>query len=135
MNTLLQDLRFGFRQMRRSPGFAATAVLILALGIAANVIVFAVLQAMILQPLDVPRADRVITFAPHASGYPVFSYPEVRDVRDGSTVFSAVAAEAMQVFGLEADGATEPVWGSEVSGQYFEAIRHQAIHGTSAAAL
>jgi predicted permease len=122
MNTLLQDLRFGFRQMRRSPGFAATAVLILALGIAANVIVFAVLQAMILQPLDVPRADRVITFAPHASGYPVFSYPEVRDVRDGSTVFSAVAAEAMQVFGLEADGATEPVWGSEVSGQYFEAI-------------
>ncbi len=122
MRALVQDVRFALRQMRRSPGFVLTAVLILALGIAANVIVFGVLQTMILKPLDVPRPDRVITFAPHASGYPVFSYPEVRDVRDEGTVFSAVAAEAIQVFGLEADGMTEPVWGSEVSGQYFEAI-------------
>ena len=48
MNTLLQDLRFALRQMRRSPGFAITAVLILALGIAVNVIVFGVVQALIL---------------------------------------------------------------------------------------
>ena len=96
--------------------------MILALGIAANVIVFAVIQAMLLQPLDIPKADRVFTFAPHASGYPVFSYPEVRDVRDGNTVFSAVAAESMQVFGLEVGGAAQPVWGSEVSGQFFEAL-------------
>ncbi|RXH54426.1 ABC transporter permease [Granulicella sibirica] len=129
MNTLFQDVRFALRQMRRSPGFAATAVLILALGITANVVVFAVLQAMILEPLDLPRADRVFTFAPHVSGYPVFSYPEVRDVREGSTVFSAVAAEAMQVFGLEFDGSTEPVWGSEVSGQYFEALGIQPFLG------
>ena len=122
MNTLLQDLRFAFRQMRRSPGFSITAVLILALGVAANVIVFGVLQTMILQPLNVPRADRLITFAPHESGYPAFSYPEVRDVRDNGTVFSAVAAVAMQVFGLEADGVTKAVWGCEVSGQYFRAL-------------
>jgi len=120
--TLLQDLRFAVRQMRRSPGFAATAVLILTLGIAANVIVFGVLQAMILQPLDVPNPDRVMTFAPHVADYPIFSYPEVRDVRDGNTVFSAVAADTIDLFGLEANGATRPVWGYEVSGQYFEVV-------------
>jgi predicted permease len=122
MNTLLQDLRLALRQMRRSPGFAITAVLILALGIAANVIVFGVLEAIILQPINVPRADRVITFSPLDHGYPAFSYPEVRDVRDDSTAFSAVGAEAMNVFGLEANGTTQPVWGEEVSGQYFEAV-------------
>jgi len=47
MNNLLQDLRFALRHLRRSPGFAVTAVLILALGIAANVIVFGVLELSI----------------------------------------------------------------------------------------
>ncbi len=122
MTSLLQDLRFALRQMRHSPGFAFTAVLILALGIAANVIVFGVLQAMILRPLDVPHPDRVMTFAPHVADYPIFAYPEVRDVRDGNTVFSAVAADTIQLFGLEADGVTRPVWGYIVSGQYFEVV-------------
>jgi predicted permease len=122
MSTLLQDLRFALRQIRRSPGFTVTSVLILTLGIAANVIVFGVLQAIILQPINVPRPDRVITFSNLNHGYPAFSYPEVRDVRDQGTVFSAVAAEAMNVFGLEANGTTQPVWGEEVSGQYFETV-------------
>jgi predicted permease len=129
MHTLLQDLRFAIRQVRRSPGFTATAVLILALGISANVIVFGVLQALILQPLDIPHVERAVTFARHAAGYPVYSYPEVRDVRNDSTVFSAVAAEAMEVFGLEVNGATKPVWGSEVSGQYFAAVGIQPFLG------
>ena len=122
MTILLQDLRFALRQMRRSPGFAVTAVFTLALGIAANVIVFGVLQAVILRPIDVPHADRVMTLARTDSTYPIFSYPEVRDVRDGNTVFSAVAAWSLDVFGLEADGATRPVWGCLVSGQYFEVV-------------
>ncbi len=120
-DSLLQDLRFALRQMRRSPGFALTAVLILALGIAANVIVFGVLQALVLRQLDVPHADRVMTLQPKDGG-PFVSYPEVRDVRDGNSVFSAVAAYEMQDFGLEANGVTRPVWGCEVSGQYFEVV-------------
>jgi len=92
------------------------------LGIAANVIVFGVLQAIILQPINVPRPDRVVTFSHLNHGYPEFSWPEVRDVRDDSTVFSAVAAESMSVFGLDNNGFTQPVWGEEVSGQYFEVV-------------
>src|SRR6266481_6199586 len=121
LDSLLQDLRFALRQMRRSPGFALTAVLILALGIAANVIVFGVLQALVLRSLDVPHADRVMTLQPKHGG-PFVSYPEVRDVRDENTVFSAVAAFEIQDFGLEANGVTRPVWGTEVSGQYFEVV-------------
>lgn len=54
--------------------------------------------------------------------YPIFAYPEVRDVRDGNTVFTAVAADTIEIFGLEADGVTRPVWGYIVSGQYFEVV-------------
>jgi predicted permease len=122
MTTLLQDLRFALRQMRRSPGFALTAVFTLALGIAANVIVFGVLQALILRPIDVPHASQVMTLGHKVQTYPFFSFPEVRDVRDGNTVFSAVAAMMIQNFGLEANGTTRPVWGCEVSGQYFEVV-------------
>ncbi len=122
MHTLLQDLRFAVRQIRRSPGFAITAVLILALGIAANVIIFGVLQALILQPLDVPHPDRVMTLTNTESGFPAFSYPEVRDVRDDNTVFSAVAAFGPGDFGLEANGVARPVLGYYVSAQYFEVV-------------
>ena len=122
MTTLLQDLRFALRQMRRSPGFAFTAVLTLALGIAANVIVFGVLDALVLRPIDVPHAEQVMTLAHKNQTYPFFSYPEVRDVRDGNTVFSAVAADMIDNFGLEADGVTRPIWGAQVSGQYFEVV-------------
>src|SRR6266436_2280699 len=121
LDSLLQDLRFALRQMRRSPGFALTAVLILALGIAANVIVFGVLQALVLRQLDVPHADRVMTLQPKDAG-PFVSNPEMRDVRDSNTVFSAVAAYEFQDFGLEANGITRPVWGCAVSGQYFEVV-------------
>jgi hypothetical protein len=80
-----------------------------------------VLQALILRPLDVPHADRVMTLQPKHGG-PFVAYPEVRDLRDGNTVFSAVAAFEVQDFGLEANGVTRPVWGCEVSGQYFEVV-------------
>jgi predicted permease len=118
---LLQDFRFALRALRKNPGFALSAVLILALGIAANVIVFGVLQAFVLRPLDVPHADRVMDLQPTDSG-PFLSYPEMRDVRDGNSVFSAVAAVEAQEFGLEANGVTRPVWGCEVSGQYSEVV-------------
>ena len=119
---MLQDLRFALRQIRRAPGFAASATLTLSLGIAANVIVLGVMQALILRPLDVPHPDRVMTLARTSQSYPIFGYPEVRDVRDTNTTFSSVAAFTVAEFGLEANGASRPVWGYEVSGEYFELL-------------
>jgi len=122
MNNLLQDLRFAIRQMLRSPGFAFTAVLTLALGIAANVIVFGVLDSLILRPLDVPHAEQVWQLGTTVLAYPVFSYPEARDIRDGNSVFSAVAGDVGQVFGVESDGNTSVMWGLEAGGQYFDVL-------------
>jgi predicted permease len=122
MSGIGQDVAFALRQMRRSPGFAVTAVLTLALGIAANVFVFGVVQALFLRPMDVPHADRVMTLARTNQTYPIFAYPEVRDVRDANTVFAAVAAWGVDNFALEANGLTRPVWGCPVSGQYFEVL-------------
>jgi len=129
LDNLLRDFQFSLRQMWRAPGFAITAVLILALGIAANVIVFGVLQTMILQPLNVAHPEQVKTFAQREGGFPANTLPEIRDVRDGNTVFSAVAGEQMQVFGLDANGETRSVWGDEVSGQYFEVVGIQPFLG------
>ena len=78
LDNLFRDLQFAARQIRRSPGFTFTAVLILTLGIAANVIVFGLLQGVVLAPLDVPRPDRVVTFAPQDGAYPIAAFPEVR---------------------------------------------------------
>jgi predicted permease len=129
MTSLLQDLRFALRQMTRSPGFALTAVFTLALAITANVIVFGVLQALLLRPIEVPHAEKVMTLAHRGQPYPFFSYPEVRDVRDGNTVFSAVAADMIDNFGVEANGTSRPIWGCEVSGQYFEVVGIQPFLG------
>src|SRR5271165_2955265 len=122
LELLLQDLRLALRQLRRSPGFAITTVLILALGITANVIVFGVLQAMVLRSLDVPHPDRVMQLQRTSQTYPSISYPEVRDVRDDNSVFSGVAAFVIEDFGLEHNGATRRSWGYLVSGQYFEVV-------------
>jgi predicted permease len=129
MSTLLQDLRFAIRQMRRSPGFAATAVITLALGIGANVVVFGVLQALVLRSIDAPHADRIMTMQPNEKGNLNLSWSEVKDVRDSNTVFSAIAADRIMDFGLEARGVTHPVWGYEVSGQYFEVVGIQPAMG------
>jgi len=120
---LLQDVRFALRTLRKNPGFALTAIFTLALGIAANIIVFGVLQALVLRPIDIPHPERVMTLEPTNKDRGMFfAYPEVRDVRDMNSVFSAVAADTVRSFGLEANGATRQVWGYEVSGQYFEVL-------------
>jgi predicted permease len=128
METVVQDLRLATRQMLRSPGFAITAVLTLTLGITANLIVFGVLQALVLRPIDVPQADKVMSLQ-GSHNATNFSYPEFRDIRDDNSVFSALAADRVIDLGLEANGGTHSVWGYEVSGEYFEVLNIKPLLG------
>ena len=80
MITLLQDLRFALRQLRKSPGFTFVALVTLALAIGANALVFGVLNALILRPLNVPQAESLFVIQ-HGSDSGWHSYPDYLDLR------------------------------------------------------
>jgi hypothetical protein len=79
--SILSDIRFAFRKLRHSPGFAITAILTLAFGIGANVVVLSVLNTLILKPLDLPHAKRLYTIARKNHGDDNQSYPDYLDYR------------------------------------------------------
>jgi len=128
MQTLWQDLRYGARMLFKQPGFTLIAVLTLALGIGANTAIFTWLKAIFLQPLPgVAASQRLVTL--HSvltrSGDRAISvsYPDYKDYRDRNEVFSGLAAFTIETFNL-LDGAGQPerVWGSVVSGNYFDVL-------------
>lgn len=96
MQTLLQDLRYGVRMLAKSPGFAAVAILTLALGIGANTAIFSVINAELLRPLPYPHSERLVSVATansriHTTNGAV-SYPDFVDWRSQSNVFDGFAA-------------------------------------------
>src|ERR1700743_1960235 len=126
MHAFLQNFRFSLRQLRKSPGFAITAILTLALGVGANVVVFSVFNGLILRPLNVsqPASLYNITRKPH--NWNSQSYPDYIDYRDKNATFTSVAAYSMDAAGLSISASdthnrsvTES-WGYEVSGNYFD---------------
>lgn len=120
LDVLVRDVRFALRHLQHSRGFAATAVLTLAVAIGANAIVFSVLNALVLRPLDLPQAERLYTI--EQRGVPMNSYPDYRDLRDRSRVFDGVALYNFDTAGLSTGGSAETVWLYEASGNYFDVL-------------
>ncbi|MBV8114124.1 MAG: ABC transporter permease [Silvibacterium sp.] len=120
------DLRLALRQLRKAPGFAITAVLTLALAIGANAVVFSVLNALVLRPLNVPHPENLFmlerTFG--AESAPSQSYPDYRDLRDQNRSFDALATyDIVGGAGLDTgSGNPSVVWPYMVSGNYFDAL-------------
>jgi hypothetical protein len=96
MRTLIADLRYGGRAMRRSPGFTVLAIAILALGIGANTAVFSVVRGVLLKPLPYPGADRIVTlrtaFLTRGETQTLVSIANFRDWRDHSSSFEAMSS-------------------------------------------
>ncbi len=122
MNNLMQDLRYAFRQLRKSPGFSFTAVLTLTMAIGANIVVFGVLNALLLHPLPMPEANRVYQIQQQESANLSMSYPDFRDIRDRNQTFSGVTDIRIARLGIEVEGSPYPVWGNEVTGDFFNVM-------------
>ncbi len=122
LESIWSDVRYAVRQLRRSPGFAIAAVLTLALAIGANAVVFSVLNAFLLRPLNVPRSESLyqLQHGNEASAYQ--SYPDYVDLRDRNRTFEAVMAFTADEVGLDAGGDATEVWLEETSGNYFEGL-------------
>jgi len=129
MTILLQDLRFTLRQLRKSPGFAIAAVLTLALAIGANAVVFGLLNALILRPLNVPDPQSLYTIehGPDKGGQE--SYLDYLDLRDHNRSFDSMALCSIIAVGLDTGKNPSQVMGFEVSGNYFDTLEIQPYLG------
>src|SRR6478609_1877859 len=100
MGTLFQDVRYGLRMLRKNPGFAAVAVLTLALGIGANTAIFTVVNSVLLQPLPYPEPDRLMQLGRLYTGgnvgdsnsIPKYMVWRQNDVFDSMTLYSQAGA-------------------------------------------
>ena len=101
MTNLLQDLRFSLRQLRKSPGFTLAAVLTLALAIGANAVVFGLLNALILRPLNVPNPQSLYIIEHGPDKEPGESYPDYLDLRDRNRSFDSLALFGIVFVGLD----------------------------------
>ena len=91
---MISDLKFALRQLVKSPGFTVTAIITLALGIGANAVVFSVLNALVLRPVNVPHGENLymVQRAFARGSTPSQSYPDYLDLRDRNHTFSSIMA-------------------------------------------
>jgi predicted permease len=122
IETLLQDARYSLRLLRKSPGFTVVAVLTLALGIGANAVVFSVMNAMILRPLNVPQPETLYMLERGNGKDGNQSYADYVDLHDRNRSFDGLVASNITQFGLDTGEGPVPAWTYEVSGNYFDAL-------------
>ncbi|MGD0627789.1 MAG: ABC transporter permease [Terracidiphilus sp.] len=129
VENLVQDLRYGLRMLRKSPGFTAVAVVTLALGIGANAVVFSLVDALLFKPMNVPGGQNVYTIENSHGGFPSQSYPDYVDLRDRNRTFNGMLVCEISTAGLDTDGNPAPVWLYTASGNYFDVLRVQPYLG------
>ncbi len=127
--TVVQDIRFSLRVLRKSPGFTIAAVLTLALAIGANAVVFGLLNALILRPLRVPDSHSLYTLEHGSDKDEGESYPDYLDLRDRNRSFDAIALYNIVTVGLDTGKNPSRSMGYEASGNYFDALRIQPYLG------
>ena len=129
----LRDVRYGLRLLRRNPGFAAAAVLTLALAIGATTTVFSVVDAVLLQPPPFPDPERLVTLwqtDPASENRPVEAAPaNFLDWRDRARSFAHLAASDPWAFDFTGAGEPEVLYGAKVTEGFFAALGTSAVHG------
>ena len=125
LETLLQDVRYGLRQLRHNPGFTAVAIITLALGIGANTAIFSVVDGVLLAPLPYPHPDRLVMVWLNnltLKAMTELSYPDFLDWQRNARSFQQMAAFTSQNYDLTSPGAPEHVNGTQVSSGFFSTL-------------
>lgn len=129
MGTLFQDIRYGFRMLLKNPAMTTVAALTLALGIGANTTIFSAVNGLLLRPLPVANADRLVVFGQEPSSRTAFAFADFQDIRGQADGFSDVIGYTLSLAGMDADGKVEPVLFSYVSSNYFPALGLKPAQG------
>jgi hypothetical protein len=126
---MFADVKYALRQLKKSPGFTVTAILTLALGIGANAVVFSVMNAIVLKPLNVPNAKNL--YMVQRFQYPSQSYQDYRDLRDRNQTFdSLISYNIIGPTGLDTGGGNPvTVWPYLATGNYFDGLGIQPYLG------
>src|SRR3954470_4049355 len=132
-NSMIQDFRFAFRQLRKSPGFTVAAVTVLALGIGVNTAIFSLTNAMLFQPPAYERPSEIVQVfsqdKKNPKSFRAFSYPTYTDIRDQNNVFSGVFAHETTVVGVGEKKSTRRVMADIVSSNYFSVLGVPPAYG------
>jgi macrolide transport system ATP-binding/permease protein len=124
VETLIQDARYGVRQLRRNPGFTAGAVLVLALGVCASVSIFAFADAALVRPLPYPNTSRLMDVTESIAGWgrATLSYFDYLDWKRLNRVFSSMDVWEGTGYLLQTPGAAQPEPGVRVSAGFFRTL-------------
>ncbi len=124
METLWQDVRYSLRVLGKNPGFAAIAILTLALGIGANTALFSVVNGVLLRPLPYPQPDRIVAISEKTANFErsSISYPNFLDWQRANSTFSSIAAYRSDDFSITGRGEAERVRIGMVSAGFFEIL-------------
>src|SRR5215467_6229454 len=131
MESLLQDVRYGFRMLARSPGFAVIAIVTLALGIGANTTIFSVVNGVLINPLPFHESDQLVSLFEEIPNFKngSISYPDFVDWQRMNRTFTAIAAYRSDGFTLSGQGEPERLQGEMVAAPFFEILGVNALHG------
>ncbi len=136
LESILADLRYTFRQLRRAPGFAVTAIVVLALGIGASVAIFAFVDAALLEPLPYADPNRLMAVNESSAEAPLWplAYPDFVDWQRMNKSLSSLDVFAGAGYLLRTGDGAEPVTAGRVSGGFFRTLGVRPILGRDFAA-
>ena len=131
METLIQDIRYTFRQLRQSPAFAGTAILVLSLGICASVAIFAFVDAALLKPLPYPESSRLVDVTETAAMFPRsnLSYLDYVDWKKLNHSFNSLDVYNQSGYLLRTASGAEPVPAMRVSAGFFRTLGIKPLLG------
>lgn len=131
LESLLQDVRFGARMLRKSPGFTTVAILTLALGIGANTVVFSVIDRVLFNLFPFIQPQQLVAIYQRDPEIPKssISYPNFLDLQRENHTFQAMAVWRHSGFTLASTGESEHLWGKMISANYFSVLGIAPILG------